>query len=745
MSGRKTLCWGCIISLAISLGMIGLYLRHPRFLEVIELKVFDLRFRWRGCIRPGAEVVIAAIDQKSIDELGRWPWPRARMRSLVEELKRSGAKVVAFDITFPSPEQDPLSAEEYALELVRNIVDLPLDRQKIRKALSRLNPERDFSLALQKAGNVILGMFFFLSPQEVPEGKRLRPMPPFLSSQRYPLVQPPQSPSASASLVPRGYGFEASLDILASSALANGYFNLYPDFDGTIRWAPLIIEYQGNYYPSLDIQVIKHYWDLRRDSILVQMGDRGVESLLIEGIPIPVDARGHLLINYRGPHDTFAHYSVSDILARRIPAETFRDKIVLVGTTAVGIYDLRYTPYKIMSGVEIHANILDSLLHLDFLSLPRHYFLADVGILLAFGLLLCLFLPLARPLVGLGLTAALFTGYAALSQYLFTFRGVWINLVYPLAQIMIIFTMISLYRYATEEREKRRIKNSFERYLAPALVRELIKNPQMLSLGGERKFLTVLFSDIRGFTSISEQLQPEALVLFLNEYMSTMSGIILHYSGFLDKFIGDAIMAVYCAPISRQDHALLACQTALDMRAALAKINLRFQEKNFPQIRIGIGINSGEMIVGNMGSRERMDYTVLGDNVNLASRLEGITKVYGVDVVISEFTYQLVREEFIARELDRVRVKGKTQPVKIYELMARREEAAQLESLLNSYNQGLRAYQDQQWEEGIRRFQQALQICPTDGPSKYYLDRCRQYQCFPPVSDWDGVLTLTAK
>lgn len=727
---------------------MGLFVRHPRFMEVIELKVFDLRFRWRGCIPPGPEVVIAAIDQKSIDELGRWPWPRSKMTALVNELKAAGARVVAFDITFPSPQMDPESSEEHALELVKNLNSstLSVNRQQIRRALSRLDPDREFGLALRKAGNVILGMFFFLSPQEVPDGKKLRPAPPYLDSQRYPLIQQ-LSPIASDSLIiPQGYGFEASLDILADSALANGAFNLYPDFDGTIRWSPLIIAYQGNYYPSLDMQVIRHYWGLDGDSILIRMGEHGVEGLLLEGIPIPVDARGHLLINYRGPHDTYAHYSICDILSGRTPVEKLRDKVVLVGATATGIYDMRYTPYNIMAGVEIHANILDSLLHLDFLSLPGHYFLVDLCLLLVVGLLLGFSLPLTRPLVGLSLTAALLAGYAGFNQYLFSTRGMWINLVYPVAEIMIIFTMITLYRYATEEKEKKRIKNSFGRYLAPDLVQELIQNPQMLSLGGEKKFLTVLFSDIRGFTSISERLEPEALVSFLNEYMSIMSTIILNYSGFLDKFIGDAIMAVYCAPIVRQDHALLACRAALDMRTALAGINRNLHQKNFPQIKIGIGINSGEMIVGNMGSRERMDYTVLGDNVNLASRLEGITKVYGVDVVISEHTCQLVHDEFVVRELDMVRVKGKTQPVKIFELMGRKEEAAsRYEPLLQSFAQGLKSYRNQQWEEGLRKFQQVLQICPSDGPSKYYLDRCRQSLDSPPVPDWDGVLTLTAK
>lgn len=725
-------------------------------METVELKLYDLHFQYRKKTSVSPEVVIAAIDQKSIDELGRWPWSRSKIKTLIEKLNQAGAKVIAFDVTFPSAEKNLLA--EYYREYHTLLPSQPEEsasasapRQEVERFLRHFQPDLDLSQALQKAGNVILGMFFILSPEEIKaRGKACSSnQPSFLPSQAYQYVEQPKgeqpTPSISSPCLPRAYGFEASLDLLAQSAAANGFFNMYPDIDGVIRWSPLIIEYQGHWYPSLDIQVIKHYWELPDEAIHIQLGTSGLESFTMEGIPIPLDERGHVLINYQGPDKTFPQYSIADILAKRVPVESIRDKIVLVGATATGIYDLRYTPFKIMSGVEIHASIINTILNMDFLYLPPDHVLIELLILLCFGLWLGILLPFCRPMIGAAATSLMMMGYLGLNHFLFTSKGIWVTLFYPMIEITTIFIILSLYRYSTEEREKKRIKNSFEHYLAPDLVQELIQHPEKLRLGGEKKVLTVLFSDIRGFTSISEKLTPEALVSFLNEYMSRMSTIILKHSGFLDKFIGDAIMAVYCAPIFREDHALLACRAALEMRQALVQVNQRCQEQNLTSIKIGIGINSGEMIIGNVGSNQRLDYTVLGDNVNLASRLEGITKVYGVDIVVSEYTEGFIKDKFWLRELDLVRVKGKNRPVKIFQLAGEKAEAQGFEPLLTCYNQGLQAFRNRRWQEATGFFEQALLIDPQDGPSHYYLERCRQCQNAPPPSDWDGVSTFTTK
>ena len=731
------------ITIIITLCIIAIYSKHSRFLEVIELKFFDLRFRFRENISSDSNIIIAAVDQKSIDELGRWPWPRNKIKSLIKTLSDAGAKTIAFDIIFSSPEKNILaeSLEEYS-----NAFPKIADQKQIQKYINRINPDRDLSRAIEEAGNVILGMFFFLSPQEViKRGKQIvNQDAEFLVSQRYPLIQQ-LSPSRSENRVAEGYGFESSLEILAKSAKGNGFFNMYPDFDGVIRWTPLIIKYMGNYYPSLTMQIVKDYLDIEDDSVLIQMGANGVESLYLEDMPIPVDERGNLLINYRGSSETFPQYSISDILNHKVPMERLQDKIILIGATATSIYDMRYTPYKIMAGVEIHANILNNILNQDFLSIPKNYFLLEVLILFCIGLLLGILLPLTRPMIGTLVTISILIGYIYLNFHLLLSKGIWINLVYPTIEILSIFTIVNLYRYSTEEREKKNIKKTFEHYLAPAMVKELINNPERLRLGGEKKVLTVLFSDIRGFTTISERLKPETLISLLNEYLTTMSTIILDNFGFLDKFIGDAIMAVYCTPITREDHALLSCQTALDMQIALKEINKKFKQEHLIEIKIGIGINSGEMVIGNVGSKQRFDYTVLGDNVNLASRLEGITKLFGVEIIISEFTYQLIQDNWRVRELDIVRVKGKKRPVKIYELIGKIDDKSCFDSLFALYYEGLEAFRNRQFGLGLQKFQEALNLNPLDGPSQYYLKRCQQYKQQPPPPNWDTISTLLTK
>ncbi|MGA1870036.1 MAG: CHASE2 domain-containing protein [bacterium] len=739
---KKTGQWGCVCALLISLSIIMLYCMHPRFIEVIELKFFDLRFRLRKKKPLENNIIIAAIDQKSIDELGRWPWPRSKIKSLIERLSDAGAQVIAFDIVFQAPEKNILA--EFIKEYSYIFTDRA-EKQRLMKMLDQINPDRDLSQAIEKAGNVILGMFFFLSPEEARRrGKeKVNQESRVLFSQRFPIIQQ-VSLTHSKDRVARGYGFEMSMEMLAQSAVSNGFINIYPDFDGIIRWAPLIIEHKGNFYPSLSMQIVKQYWNLQDDSILIKLGECGVEGLYIKEIPIPVDTRGNVLINYQGPEATFPHYSISDILDHRLPLKDLQGKIVLIGATATSIYDMRYTPYKIMSGVEIQASILNNLLNQTYLSIPSHYFLIEIVILLGIGLVLGIFLSFTPLIIGSVVTAALLIGYIYLNCYLLFSQGIWISLVYPLIEIFAIFTIINLYRYSTEEKERKKIKKSFEHYLAPALVQELINDPEKLQLGGEKQVLTVLFSDIRNFTTISEGLKPETLIYFLNEYMTAMSTIILDHFGFLDKFIGDAIMAVYCTPIKREDHAVLSCQTALKMQNELTVINEKYRPQKLSEIKIGIGINSGEMVIGNFGSKQRFDYTVLGDNVNLASRLEGITKVFGVKIIISEYTQQLIHNRWPVRELDIVRVKGKIKPVKIFELISLDDDIHLFEALCARYYEGLEAFRNRKWEDGLKKFQEALLLNPDDGPSKYYLERCLHYQKHPPPSDWDGISTITS-
>lgn len=453
-----------------------------------------------------------------------------------------------------------------------------------------------------------------------------------------------------------------------------------------------------------------------------------------------------MLINYAGQQKTFPHYSIADILGDRIPASALKDKIVLVGATATGIYDMRVTPFSsVYPGIEIHANIIDNILREHFLMRPDWTVVVDILLILVLGLLLGFILPKLKAVWGALTTVLFFFGFFMLNRYLFVDKGVWINIVYPFLALLLVYIGVTIFRYMTEEREKKKIKGAFHYYLTASVINEMLKNPEKLKLGGEKKDLTVLFSDIRGFTTISEGLSPEMLVKLLNEYLTVMTDIVFKYDGLLDKYMGDAIMAVYGAPLDQEDHAERACYTALDMMDGLKVLQEKWEAEGTPKFNIGIGINSGPMVVGNMGSQRRFDYTVMGDSVNLGSRLEGANKQYSTNIIISELTYGKVKDKFLCRELDSVRVKGKDLPVKIYELVGRNGVSDEVKNVLYLFHQGLEEYKGRKWQEAIEAFNKVLDIKPDDYPSKLYVERSKDLMEAPPPEDWDGVFTMKTK
>ncbi|MDY6852771.1 MAG: adenylate/guanylate cyclase domain-containing protein, partial [Thermodesulfobacteriota bacterium] len=480
----------------------------------------------------------------------------------------------------------------------------------------------------------------------------------------------------------------------------------------------------------------------------LEVSELGVERVGLGELNLPTDEAGRLLVNYRGPAQTFPHYPIADILAGRLDKGTFKDKIVLVGPTAVGIYDLRVTPYdSVFPGVEIHANIIDNILHKDFLVRPNWSGIFDIGSIILIGLILGLLLPklsaMTGPFLGLGLLAVLVGG-----NFAFFTRGWWINIVFPVLSLVVIYIGITVFRYITEEREKRKIKGAFSSYVNPSVVNEMLKNPDMLKLGGDKRIATVLFSDIRGFTTISEKLDPEALVNLLNRYLTIMTDLVFKYDGLLDKYIGDAIMAVWGAPLAQPEHALLACRTSLDMMAELKKLQqaLAEEDENIPYLDIGIGLNTGPMVVGNMGSETRMDYTAMGDAVNLGSRLEGANKQYGTNIIIGEMTFEQVKDVMYCRELDSVAVKGKKLPVRIYEMLGETGRVSEKKiNLARAFTRGLAAYKSRRFKRAEGIFMGIKEHYPEDKPTLLYLDRVAELALNPPPDDWDGVFVMTTK
>ena len=726
---------------------LTLLLLDVPFLRFMELKAFDLRILSRGKIPSGGETIIAAIDEKSLSELGRWPWPRTTIAKLVDTLKSHGAKAVGFDIVFSEPDEN--SSLKTIAGLTKEARSMGITDKKFMELMDEKKAMADtdaiLAKSIERAKNITLGYFFHTSKKEImhlTESDNVSAIED-ISGSKYSAIKAAKN-SNEAALI-KAYAAAPNLKQLSEVAENSGYFNAFPDTDGAIRWSPLVIKFQDGYYASLSLSLLIQYLDW--PMAVLNLGELGVEGIRLDSVGIPTDDMGRMLINYLGPTKTFPHYSISDIINGRIAPDKFRGKIVVVGATATGIYDLRLTPFStVYPGVEIHATVVDNILHQNFLKHSWWTKFLDVIFIIIVGSIMGLLIPrLKSAIQGILISLFFISAFIAVNISLFSRYNIWLNLIYPVLTMIAVYLGITVYRYITEEKEKKKVRNAFQYYLTASVITEMLKDPSKLKLGGDKKLLTVLFSDIRGFTTVSEKLAPEELVRLLNEYLTVMTDIVFKYDGLLDKYMGDAIMAVYGAPLDQPDHAIRACKTALEMMQALKKLQDKWTGEGRPALNIGVGINSGDMVVGNMGSRMRFDYTVMGDSVNLGSRLEGINKEYGTNIVISEFTQDIVKYELYCRELDAVRVKGKAHPVKIYELLSEMKDADPYRQFVEIFENGLAKYKQVLWDEAIAAFRKVLEIRPDDPPAKLYLKRCQELKENPPPQPWDGVFTMTKK
>jgi adenylate cyclase len=424
----------------------------------------------------------------------------------------------------------------------------------------------------------------------------------------------------------------------------------------------------------------------------------------------------------------------------------FADKVVLVGTSVAGLYDLRPVPFQPdFPGVEIHANIIYNILTRNFITQQPAEF--SIAAMLIFAMIAGVITMIWSPWLGIVLTILIGAGYTILSFWIFVYRNAWIPEVQPLLAFGVAFLSVIMYRFLSEKREKQMIKGMFVHYTSEIVVNELIRNPSMLKLGGERRYATAFFSDIQNFTTVSEKLTPEEMVAQLNEYLSVMTDIVIEYGGYLDKYEGDAVVAVFGVPVDQTDHAERACFASLDMQRMLVKLRKKWLAEKRPLLEARIGLNTGAMIAGNIGGKRRFDYTVIGDSVNLASRLEGANKMYGTNIMISEETHGLVKDKIIARELDFLRVQGKTRPVRVYELLARRHDGIDQNpaKAFAHFARGLEHYRLQEWQQAIAEFRKVLDLKPQDGPALEFLRRCDIFMQAPRPADWDGVFEMRTK
>jgi adenylate cyclase len=720
-------------------------------LELIELKTYDLRFRSRGDRRPSSPVAIAAIDEKSLDAEGRWPWPRSKIAALIDVLSRDGARVIAFDIAFSEPDENSQLA--VIDELARRMGALAIKDRRLMDFVSesRRQADNDRALAAAIKGSsaaVVLGYFFHMS--EATLEYRLEPAEierrlTHLSRSKYPQIVY-QTPDANAVRFIRAYAPESNLDILSDAAASSGYFSLQADHDGVLRWLPLVIQGGEDLFPPLSLLSAWHY--LQKPRLTLKVGRHGVDEIQMGERVIPTDARGQLLINYLGPQKTFPHVSVTDILRGSVPAGFFKDRIVLVGATALGTYDLRNTPVSpTYPGVEVHASVIESILTQTFMLRPEWSKLFNLLAIVSLGTLVGAALPRLSPVKGLGFAAGLAIVYMLMARWLFVTAQVWLNMVYPLLALLSVYIVVTVYFYVTEQRQRKQVKETFQHYVAPLVIEEMLQDPGRLKLGGEVKVLTVLFSDLEGFTSYSERFSPNEMAEMLGEYYNRVTEQVFLHRGTLKEYVGDELMAIFGAPLEQVDHAVQACAAALAMRDKRLELAAEWKGSGRPHLKARTGINSGPMLVGNLGSKYRFAYGVLGDQVNLGSRLEGLNKAYGTENLIGENTARLVEGAFWLREVDMVRVLGRAQPVRIYELIAKADTARspELEKASKAYASGLEAYRLKIWDEALALFGQTLTACPNDGPARTMILRCEAYQLTPPPEDWDGVFDQVFK
>ena len=729
-----------LIKVGLSLVILSLFLLHvsERYriaaLDGLELFAYDQRLKLTAPNTVDDRIVIIDIDEKSLKAEGRWPWSRHKLEKLVVQLfDHYGIVIVGFDIVFA--ERDTSSGLDVLQGLAGDeFSDDPRFVSRVERLEPELNYDNRFSEAI-KGRAVVLGFTF--NNQGTQAGEL--PAPVF------------QSGSFQGRNIPfmGGNGFTANLAKLQQVAFGAGHFVPDIDDDGIVRRIPMLFEYENQHYEALSLAIARAV--IKADRIepgYAKEGSKytGLEWLQVGEISIPVDQHARSLVPYRGKQGSFPYIPATDVLNGVADKSRLEGRIALLGTSAPGLLDLRATPLQsIYPGVEIHANMIAGILDGTVKEAPRYTLGAEFFLVLLSGLFMALLLPLLSPLWGTIATVVLLIGVVA------TNIVIWesLNLVLPVALgVVILFVMYlfsTTYALFVETRGKRQLAGIFGQYIPPELVDEMSDDPEAFSLDSESRELTVLFSDVCDFTTISEGLEPKELSQLMNEYLTPMTSIIHEHRGTIDKYMGDAIMAFWGAPIADGNHAKHALDASVAMLRELPALQEQFRKRGWPPLKIGIGLSTGPMSVGNMGSEFRMAYTVMGDAVNLGSRLEGLTKAYGVELIVNESTVAAV-PDYIYRELDRVRVKGKDELVTIYEPVgARKEVEKPARDEIKLYAQALKLYCGKDWDMAELQFLNLQKSAPQRSLYKVYVERISHFRKEPPPENWDGAFTYETK
>lgn len=718
----------------VALLIIGIFLLHPltqfgqsALLSKLEAIAFDTRLKYTLPRQGDPQVVIIDIDEASLAREGRWPWPRDKLARLTRQLfDRYQVRAVGFDVLFA--EADRSSGIDVFDGLAQGELK---DDARFNEVLRERRPELDFDAQFANALRgrpVVLGFGF----TELPQQKGTLPAPLFRTGDiglGLIKIQPE-------------VGYAANFDPLAQAAAGSGHVDPVFDADNVVRRVPMLKLYDGGYYAALSLAICRVV--LEAKTVMPKFGpDDNLEALDVGGLAVPVDEHGFALVPFRGPEKTFRYRSATDVLAGTATAD-FAGAIALVGTTAKGLQDLRPTPLAPdFPGVEIHASLVAGMLNGDFKSVPPNANAVEAMIMVLAGMFFVFAIPYRHPLINTLGAVLVIAGVIGSNLWLWTKHNEAIPLAATLTMLVVLFGWNMLAGFMREKRKIRQVSDMFGEYVPRQRVEQMVESGERYSMAGESRELTVLFCDVREFTALSENLTPRDLSAMMNAYLTPMTSAIHQYRGTVDKYIGDSIMAFWGAPVPNDNHARDGVDAALIMLEKIPALTRDFARRGWPELAIGIGINTGAMNVGDMGSEFRKAYTVLGDAVNLASRLEGLTKEYGVGLIIGEDTRRAI-PEMICREIDRVRVKGKVAAVTIYQPLGR-TIGRDLGDELAEWDSALAEYRDGKFPEAELAFADLARAHPAQKLYALYRGRCAGYRIDPPAPDWDGATTFVTK
>ncbi|RED50963.1 CHASE2 domain-containing protein [Aestuariispira insulae] len=760
-SGSKSAAWwiskiGTVAALGIMALGIVIRVIDPEPIEALRLKTFDLYNRLEprpSLSREQTPVAIVDIDEKSLAELGQWPWPRTVLADLLAALRDQGAVVAGFDMVFAEPDRTSPGRIAESIrgadpETVEQLRALPSNDAVMASVM------RTFRTVVGQAGT---------KTEAVEKPSELALSTTFKGVRA---VQGADSKLFDSHVFTQT-SLVANIEDLEQSAFGRGLFSVEEEVDGVVRRVPILMKVEGAIKPTLTVEMLRVAF--QGNSIFAFMNQGGIQDVRLQttqgAYQIPVDGKGRVWVYFSEP-DRFntpdnsgrLYVSASDVINNKLPTGRLAGKLILIGTSAVGLLDIRSTPiYSRLPGIEVHANLLETILTNNFIKYPVEMAGFEmIGMILA-GIIMILLIPRVGPIwTLLGLLAAAGTLVGG-SWYMFTEKKTLIDVTYSGILVFATYFVLTFTNYMRDAVEKRQVRGAFSQYLSPDLVEQLAENPDQLTLGGELKRMTLLFCDVRGFTTISESFKddPQGLTKLINRLLTPLTNEILKRRGTIDKYMGDCIMAFWNAPLEDEKQEVHACDAALAMFKALDVLNAereaeaKEQGVEFLPLKIGAGINTGDCVVGNMGSDQRFDYSVLGDSVNLASRLEGQSKSYGVDVVLGVETQSKVTDQFATAELDLIAVKGKTEAVRIFALLDQREnlDPAEFKAFEEKHTQFLELYRAQNWDEAEKLGEQNKARLGGKMAKFYeiYRQRMEEFRSSPLPADWDGVYVATTK